>query len=170
MDLLNLGYIINTHGLDGTLVIFSNTHFASERYVKDAKLFLMNPISKEVKEVTVMSYRKYKEYDYVKFLEIDNKDEAIKFKGYTVEIKKEEAIIPEGYYRFDDLKGCKIITTDNKYLGVVIQVEEFPAQVTLRVKKDNGKTFFVPFIDKVFIQDVDVKNKTITIKYMEGMC
>lgn len=170
MDLLNLGYVINTHGLDGTLVIFSNTHFASKRYVKDAKLFLMNPISKEVIEVSVVSYRKYKEYDYVKFNEIKNKEEALAFKGYTVEIKKEEASIPEGYYRFDDLKSCKVITTDNKYLGMVIEVEEFPAQITLRVKKDDGKTFFIPFIDKIFIQDVDIENKIITIKYMEGMC
>lgn len=169
MDLINLGYVYNTHGLDGTLIISSNTFFSELRYQKGTHIYLINPHNKEMIEVTVEKFRHYKQSDYVKFLEINNPDEANKYKGYLVEIDKNNAPIPEDYYRFDDLIGCKIVTTDNKYLGTVIKVEEFPAQITLRVKQDNGKHFFVPFIGEVFINTVDIKNKTITINYMDGL-
>lgn len=169
MDLLNLGYIIKTHGLDGTLVISSNTYFGQDRYKKGAKLFLLNPHNKELTPVTVSSYRNYKETDYVKFEEINDIDTATLYKGYTVEIEKVNAVLPKDYYLFSDLEGCKIITDDNKELGICTKVEEFPAQITLRCITNDKKEFFVPFIDKVFIQDVDIKNKIIIIKYMDGM-
>lgn len=170
MDFLNLGTIINTHGLDGTLVIASNTYFGELRYQKGATLYLLNPHNKEeIIKVEVESYRRYKETDYVKFKNIDDKDTAIKYKGYTVEINKEDAILPKGFYHFSDLVGCVINDENGNKLGNVIKVEEFPAQITLRVQKDDKKTFFVPFIQDVFILHVDIKNKVITIKYMEGM-
>ena len=52
--------------------------------------------------------------------------------------------------------------------NLVKEVEEFPAQITLRVKSLKGKDFFVPFIE-AFIKNVDVESKKIIIHFMEGM-
>lgn len=169
MDLLTLGKIINTHGLDGTLVVFSTTDFASIRYEKDNKLIILNPYNKETKICTVVSYRNYKGNDYVKFLEINSIDEAIKLKNFEICINKDEAITPEGYYHFFDLENCKIIDQNDNEIGKVIKVEEFPAQLTLRCVDKNNKNFFVPFIENVFILDVDTKTKVIKINLIEGM-
>lgn len=169
MDLLTLGKIINAHGLDGTLVVFSSTDFATLRYKEKNKLYILNPYNKEIKDVTVISYRNYKGNDYVKFEEIESIDEAIKLKGFEICIKKEDASTPEGYYHFFDLENCKIIDQNNNEIGKVIKVEEFPAQITLRCIDKNNKNFFVPFIKDVFILDVDIDNKTIKINLIEGM-
>lgn len=169
MDYLNLGTIINVHGIKGEVVIKSNTYFANERYKKENNIILISPDSKKEIIVHALNYYQYKGNDYVLFEEINNVDDALNLKGYSVNIKKNDVTLKENQYFFNDLEGCKIITLEGKYLGDVIKVEEFPAQITLRCKTNNNKIFFVPFIDKIFIQEVDIKNKTIIIKYMEGM-
>ena len=71
-------------------------------------------------------------------------------------------------YYFSDLEKCEVFDEDNNLLGKVIKVEEFPAQITLRVKSKSGKVFFVPFIEQ-FIIDVNIIDKSIKIKVIEGM-
>ena len=68
------------------------------------------------------------------------------------------------------LYPCPTYYQDEKknILGIVKNVEEFPAQITLRVSRKNGKDFFVPFI-KQFIKNVDIRNKQIEIVVLEGM-
>lgn len=169
MELLTLGKIINTHGLDGTLVCFSTTDFANERYQEGNNLFIHNPYNKENISVTVVSYRKYKGMDYVKFEEIKNIDEAVKLKGFEICIEKEKASIPKDYFYYHDLENCDLIDENNKHIGKVLRVEEFPAQITLRCKTDDGKKFMIPFIKDVFILDVDLDSKLIKINFMEGL-
>ena len=71
-------------------------------------------------------------------------------------------------YYFDDLVGCKILDDNNQELGIVSQVEEFPAQLTLRVKRANDNDFLVPFV-KAFIKQVDIENKKIFINVIGGL-
>ncbi len=169
MDYLNLGKVIGTHGLDGTLTIASTTDFSMERYQPNQTIYLENPHNQEVTTLHVVSHRNFKATDYVKFEEINTMEDGQKYKGYFVLINKDEAPIPEGYYRFSDLVGCKIVDENKKELGIVIKVEEFPAQITLRAKTSKNQQFFVPFIENEFILDVNIETKTIKIKYMEGM-
>lgn len=169
MELLTLGKIINTHGLDGTLVCFSTTDFAKERYKEGNKLLIHNPYNKENVEVTVCSYRTYKGNDYVKFLEIDNIDKAIKLKGFEVCISADKATVPEGFYHYHELENCKLIDEKGKEIGKVIKVEEFISQVTLRCVTLDNKQFLIPFVKDVFILDVDLDNKLIKINFMKGL-
>ena len=71
-------------------------------------------------------------------------------------------------YFYSDLRGCKIIDKNGNNLGIVKEIEEFPAQITLRVSRQGKPDFFVPFIE-VFIAKIDIKNKEITINVMEGL-
>ncbi len=170
MQYLNVGTIIKSKGINGEVVIKSNTYFAKKRYKQGNILFLMDPYNnKEVIKVSVKSYYSYKGNDYVLFNEISDVDTANKYKGYLVNINKEDADLEDNEYLFIDLIDCKIIDEDNKELGKVIKVEEFPAQITLRCITKDNKNFFIPFIGDVFIKDVDIKNKVIKIKYYEGM-
>ncbi|MFA6660234.1 MAG: ribosome maturation factor RimM, partial [Bacilli bacterium] len=82
-------------------------------------------------------------------------------------IKNREEL-EKGHYYFSDLVGCQIIEEQGNILGVVSQVEEFPAQITLRVKRQGKADFFIPFL-KEFILEVDISNKKINIRVMEGM-
>ena len=168
MENLILGNIVGSFALDGTLKVFSMTNNAANRYQSGKKVLLTNSINHEQRELTIVSYRQNGRFDLVKTKEIISKDEADSYKGWQLTIEKNQDDLKEGYYFFCDLIGCSIINENNNALGKVVNVEEFPAQITLRVSSFDGKNFFVPFIDE-FILKVDISDKKIYIRQMEGM-
>lgn len=168
MEYLSLGKIIDSFGIDGTIKIYSTTQFGEKRYKAGSKVFLFNPQGKTRAEYTVISYRHSGFFDFVKLEGINNPETVKEMKGYEVHVIKDNKDLDKDSYFYSDLRGCKVIDESKKVLGNVKEVEEFPAQVTLRVKRDNKPDFFVPFI-KEFIKEVDIDEKTITIHVLEGM-
>ncbi len=166
MEYLTLGKIIDTFSLDGTLKVFSSTNNQKKRYQEGNTLILFK--DEQSVELHVASYRSSGNIDFVKFDELNNPEEATQYIGYEIRVMKDEKDLDEGYYFYSDLRGCKVLKEDKTIIGKVKQVEEFPAQITLRCVSEQGKDFFVPYI-KEFILNVDIKNKEITIKYLEGM-
>lgn len=168
MEYLSLGKIIDSFGLDGTLKIFSTSNNEDIRYKKGNKIFLYDEKEDSREEYIVISYRYNGKFGYLKLEGISNPEQANGFKGREIQVIKDQKDLKEGYYFYSDLKGCLIIDSDNNEYGIVKEVEEFPAQITLRVKGKNGRDFFIPFI-KEFIIKVDIENKKITAKIIEGM-
>ena len=165
MEYLTLGKIVDTFSLDGSVKVISSTTNQDIMYKKGNKIFVS--VDNEMKELTVISHRKSSNCDIVKFQEITNIDEALLFKGKSLLVIKDTKDLKEGYYFYSDLEGCSI-HSEEKELGKVISVEEFPAQLTLRCKTSSGKVFFVPFV-KAFIKSVDIEKKEIHINYVEGL-
>ncbi len=168
MEYLSLGKIIDSFGLDGTLKVYSTTDNQKLRYKKGNKLFLYNEQEDNRIPVTVVSYHSSGNLDYVKFEEITSPEKGKEYKGFEIHTIKDANDLKVGYYFYSDLVGCKIIDQVNNELGIVSKVEEFPAQLTLRVRRENGKDFFVPFV-KQFIKKVDIESETISINVIEGM-
>lgn len=165
MEKLLVGTIIDAFSLDGTVKVFSSTLNWEIRYKKGNKLLL----KKEEKEITVTveSFRSSGRVDYVKFLEFSSANEALEYKGASILVEKSYQDLKDGEFFFSDLVGCKVYDED-RFLGEVKIVEEFPAQITLRVKSLQGKDFFIPFV-KAFIKNVDIREKKILINYIEGL-
>ena len=167
MEYLSLGKIVDKFGLDGTIKVYSTTNNAPKRYKKGAKVFLYDENSNNREEYKVESYRKSGVFDFVKLAGFDA-TKAENSKGLEIQVIKDNKDLEVGYYFYSDLTGCKVIDSSKNVLGIVKNVEEFPAQITLRVKRENNKDFFVPFI-KQFIVNVDIDNKEIEINVLEGM-
>ena len=165
MEYLKLGKIIDTFSLDGSVKIFSTTNNQDIRFKKGKKIFIQ--IDNDYKEVTINSYRHSPKGDILRFEEITNVDEALLYKGKELFVIKDIKDLKEGYYFFADLIGCEVLS-QGKSVGKVIGVEEYPAQDTLRVKANNGKEFFVPFV-KAFIKSVNIESKQIEVLLVEGM-
>lgn len=168
MEYLSLGKIIGSFGLDGTLKVFSTSNNEEMRYKKGNKVFLFNEKEDARNEYEVISYRISGKFTFVKLKGIDNPEIAESFKGNEIQVIKDRNDLKEGYFYFSDLKDCVIVDKDNKEYGKVKEVEEFPAQITLRVFRRNGKDFFIPFV-KDFIKQVDIQNKKIIVNIIEGM-
>ena len=154
--------------MDGTLKVKSMTNHPELRYQTGKNVFLQNPKTAVISKLTVISYRSSGDFDFVKFQEIETKEQADELKGGTLKVIKNREELEKGHYYFSDLVGCQIIEEQGNILGVVSQVEEFPAQITLRVKRQGKADFFIPFL-KEFILEVDISNKKINIRVMEGM-
>ena len=168
MAYLKIGKIIDSHGLDGTFKVFNTTDSPKKRYAKGNKVYLYNESTDERLELTVERFRLSGQIAFVKLEGIDNPESAKEFKGFEIHTIKDRNDLEVGYYFYEDLVGCAIIDQNKNELGKVSKVEEFPAQITLRVKRSNGKDFFVPFV-KQFIKKVDIDAKKIHIEVIEGM-
>ena len=166
MEKLLLGYVISSFSLDGTMKILSKTNMSKKRYAKGNKVYLADKEENIIKELTVSSFRNAGEIDFVKFEEITTKEEADSYKSYSLLIEKTNDL-EKGFYYYSDLEKCNIVS-NGKVIGKVIKVEEFPAQITLRVKSNEGKEFFIPFI-KEFIKNVSIDKSEIEAVIWEGM-
>ena len=167
MEFVRLGHIRKPFGVKGEVTCFSMTEFAKERFKKGTTLSLLNEKSGERKEVTLKSFRDSGSYYFLGFEGIDTPEQAEELRGLYVEIDKEHA--PEGYIRFQDLMGCKAINKDTKeVLGTIVDVLSYSPTKNLRVKRENGKTFTVPFVQQ-FIGEIDLENKTVEIEVVEGL-
>ena len=167
-EYLLLGYITDAFSLDGTFKVLSKTDFAEKRYQKGKEIFLYQPNTKQRMTVVVETYRKGGQFDFVKVQGVNSKEEALEFKGYEIHALKDYQIVDKDTYYYVDLVGCEVLDEKDKVLGVVSQVEEFPAQLTLRVKREGQPDFLVPFV-KAFIKNVDIVNKKIVINVIGGL-
>lgn len=166
MEKLLLGYVISSFSLDGTMKILSKTNMSEKRYAKGNLIYLADKEENIVKELTVSSFRHSGEIDFVKFNEITTKEEADSYKSYSLLVDKTDDL-EDGFYYFSDLEKCNVVS-EGKIIGKVIKVEEFPAQITLRVKSIEGKEFFLPFI-KEFIKNVSIEKLEIEAVLWDGM-
>ena len=167
-EYLLLGYITDAFSLDGTFKVLSKTDFAEKRYQKGNEVFLYQPNTKQRMTVIVENYRGSGQFDFVKVQGINSKEEALEFKGYEIQALKDYKNMDKDTYYFSDLVGCNVMDEKGTIYGVVKQVEEFPAQLTLRVKRKGQSDFLVPFV-KAFIRRVDINKKVIEINIIEGM-
>ena len=168
MEYVSLGVIKDSFGLDGTMKIYSTTTNQSKRYVEGATVFLYNPQYNERIPLKVVSFRKNGPFDFLKVAEYSTPEEIKAFKGYEIHAIKEDIDLEKDTYFYSDLRGCKVLDKDNNEIGIVKEVEEFPAQLTLRVARDKKPDFFVPFI-KQFIKSVNIEKKEILIEIIEGL-
>lgn len=168
MEYVSLGVVKDSFGLDGTLKIFSTTNMSKKRYAEGAIVFLVNPLDGNREEKKVLKHRHSEPFDFVKLDGINNPEDAKALKGYEIQVIKDRNDLEKDTYFYSDLRGCQIVDDKGNVLGVVKEVEEFPAQLTLRVKRNGKPDFFVPFI-KQFIKSVDIENKRIVIEIIEGL-
>lgn len=168
MEYLSLGKIIDSFSLDGTLKIYSTTNLGDLRYQEGASVYLFDEENNGYIEYEVLHYRHSGLFDFVKLKGIDTKEDALSKKGQEIFVIKNRDDLEEGEYFYSDLRGCKVVDKEHNVLGMVKEVEEFPAQITFRVARNGKPDFFVPFIDE-FVLNVDIENKTITIKVIEGL-
>ena len=167
-EYLLLGFIIDAFSLDGTVKVLSKTDFAKLRYQKGNTVFFYNPKTKERTPMTVSEYRSSGQFDFVKVEEIKTPEEAHEFKGWEIQGEKDYKNIEKDTYYYVDLVGCEVVDDKELVLGIVSQVEEFPAQLTLRVKRKGQPDFLVPFV-KAFIRSVDIEKKKIVINVIGGL-
>ncbi|MDE5757162.1 MAG: ribosome maturation factor RimM, partial [Allobaculum sp.] len=68
---------------------------------------------------------------------------------------------------YHELMGCHVYNEQGEDTGEVVAILETGANLVLRVQ-DKEKQYLLPFVE-AFVLDVDVVNKTITIKEQEGL-
>lgn len=160
--MLRVATIINTHGLKGECKLYIHTDQPQERFKKGNILYLQDGT-----ELEVISYREQKGFGYCKFVGVDTIEKAETLKTREVFIKKSDLPKSEDEYYYYELVDCEVFNEQEEYLGKVSDILETGVNLVLRIQ-DGKKSFLLPFVD-AFLIDVDVEQKKITIKEMEGL-
>ncbi|WP_427052627.1 ribosome maturation factor RimM [Paenibacillus sp. TC-CSREp1] len=167
-EFMNVGKIVNTHGIRGELKIMPLTDFPEVRFAKNAELFLFTSDDRPV-PVTVESARLHKNMYIVRLKEYGNINEVEKFKGGMAKVSKENlAELEEGEYYFHQIVGCAVITEEGETLGTITEILTPGANDVWVVKTPAGKEVLIPVIDDVVL-DVNVEQKQVKIHLMEGL-
>jgi len=165
----SVGRIVNTHGIKGELKIVPLTDFPEKRFLQGEVVYLFEDNNNYPIELRISSMRNHKNMLIIKFNGYDNINEVEKWKGkmlHVSEIQLHE--LEEGEYYYHQIIGAKVVTTENESIGNVIDVLSYPANDVWLIKDTNGNELLIPVVDEI-IKDVDIANKLITIKWMEGL-
>jgi len=167
MEYVTVAQLGKPFGLKGQLHAFSLTSFPELRFKKGMKYILQDLKGNET-PVTLASYSIKGDALVLGFKEITTPEEAASFYGQTLNLNKEDAPLPEGYVRYDEMLGFVGIDDEGKELGKLVDVLENAPTPSLKFLTPAKKVFYVPFVD-VFVGEISYEKKTIQIHVVEGM-
>lgn len=163
--IVNVGKIVNMHGVKGEVKILSASDFAEERF-QPGKILLI-PFKDQTVELEIKSYRVHKNFHMVSFEGINNINEVEQYKGLDVyqDVDTETLPLEENEYYYSDIIGCEVFN-EGISIGKVTEIFETGANDVWVVKGD--KEHLIPYIEDV-VKEIDIENKKITIEAIEGL-
>lgn len=162
---LQVGVISSTHGIRGEVKVFPTTDDAA-RFKKLKKVLL--DTGKEQLELEVQSVKFFKQFVILKFKGIDNINDIEKYKGKSLLVLREDAVpLGRDEYYIADLIGMEVFTGDERF-GVVKDVMETGANEVYIIDSDMHGEVLIPAIRQCIL-DVDVENKKMQIRLMDGL-
>lgn len=165
---LNVGKIVNTHGIKGEIRVQSTTENPEERYKVGSELVVEMSKNERI-PVTVQSHRVHKNFDLLTFEGYPNINDVEKFKTKMLQI--DEDLLPEleeGIFYESDIVGATILNEGGEEIGRLKEVLFLPANDVWVVQRPNKKDLLLPYIESVIL-DVDVDSKEITVHVLEGL-
>lgn len=163
---IEIGKVVNTHGIRGELKVYSNSDFIKERFkvgnvveLKDHQTFYA---------FTIHSMRIHKGMVLISFEGLNNINFVEKYKGCSVYCEvDDESLLEENENYYFDLSKCNVYEND-ECLGKVVDILDTQAHPILRVKKADGSNLLIPYVE-AFILDVNLDELRIDVRLIEGM-
>ena len=163
---VEVGKIVNTHGIKGEVKIKSNSDFTDKRF-QPGEIVEIARKDKAPLEFKIASYRMHKGLHMLTFEGINNINDIEYLKGETLlqERDHEEIELGEHEYYYSDIIGWTVFNEDTP-IGRVIEIFETGANDVWVVKGD--KEYLIPYIADV-VKEIDVEGRRIQITPMEGL-
>lgn len=165
-EFVSIGKIIESHGVKGFAKVYPLTDFI-ERFDELEHVYFFKE-DKLMFETKVEQVRYTANNILVKFEKFSTPEEINLYKGYFLKINKDDLFeLPEDIFYLDDLRGMEAYSTENIYLGKVVEVYNNVNDI-LEIKTPDKKEVMVPFVKEI-VTDVDMKNRKITINTIPGL-
>ncbi|WP_199617911.1 ribosome maturation factor RimM [Paenibacillus alkalitolerans] len=167
---LLVGKIVNTHGIRGEVKVWPETDFPEQRFRTGSELLIVHPEEEDrTAAVTVAQAREQKNVYIVKLREFDSINEVEPYKGWLLKVSSDKkAGLARDEFYFHDIIGCRVVTEEGENVGTVADILRPGANDVWVVAREKGKPVYLPYIDDVVLS-VDVPNKLVTIRVMEGL-
>lgn len=165
---LNVGKIVNTHGIKGEIRVQSITENPEERYKPGSELVIEINNNERI-PVTVKSHRVHKNFDLLTFENYPSINDVEKFKTKMLQINEE--LLPEleeGVYYESEIIGSTVLNEAGQEIGKLKEILFLPANDVWVVKRPGKKDLLLPYIESVVL-DVNTDSKEITVHVLEGL-
>lgn len=161
MPYIEIGKIINTHGLKGHVKVEPWCDgIETFEYLK--RVFINN------KEYNVESVKSQKNLFLLKLAELNKVEEAELLKGKIINAQEDEMLpLPEGVYYIKDIIGLSVYEGE-KFIGEITDWIETGSNNVYVIKRSKGKDVLIPAIDSV-IKEIDIENKRMSVNMLEGL-
>lgn len=165
-SLLEVGKIVNTHGLRGEVKVVAWTD-SPDDFEKIKTVYIK--MKSEQFSLKIKSIKYQKNNLIIKFDEFNNINEVLPYKNAVLYADREElGPLDEGVYYIVDLIGLDVITEDGEKVGVICDVFNAGASDIYDVKREGKKNLLLPVIDEV-VKEVDLENGRVVVNIMEGL-
>ena len=162
-DLISIGKILNFHGIMGE----AKVGFSDAQRLKNLKKVIVKDT-----ELTIEKLRFHKNFAIIKFKEISDINDLLKFKGENIFLKKEDVknSMDDEEYLIDELEGLLVFDDKDDLRGTVETIARSAGNDILSIKPENPEygNILIPFV-KELVPIVDIKGKKIIIKPIEGL-
>ena len=152
MSKVNIGKIVNTHGVKGEIRILSDFDMKDKAFKPGNKVIINDG------EFTINSYRVHKNFDMITLKEFNNINEVLPFKGKTIFINRDELELSKNDYILDDLLDMNVFIEDD-LIGVV---SDYSNDKNPLLKIRGNKIFYIP-IKANYIKKVDLDNNALYV-------
>jgi 16S rRNA processing protein RimM len=160
-----IGYVLKPQGLKGEIKV-NPVSPDLERFKLLEKVYLKNDT---IQTYLVENVRISNRFVYLKFSEVNTRDEAEQLRDCEILVDPDERIrLSAGEYFIHDLLDCQVFTQQGDLLGTLVEVWQNSSNDVYVVKNQLGVEILVPAIKDV-IKNVDIKAKKIIIQLIEGM-
>ena len=166
MDLLEVGRIVNTHGLRGEVKVVPWTDNADDL---EAVSTVYVHLAGEEKSLTVQNIRYQKNNLIVKFAEISSIEEAERYKGAVISAERDElGELPEGVYYIADLIGLRVEDEAGRYIGTIKDVFNTGANDIYEIEREEKKPLLLPVIEETVLE-VNIAGGFVRVHILEGL-
>lgn len=166
MNLIEVGKIVNTHGLRGEVKVVPWTDYP-EVFEDIETVYIKKKTEYERLDIAGLKYQKNNLI--VRFSQLKDINEAEKYKNQVLYAERDAlGELPEGVYYIADLIGLEVVKEDGEKVGIINDVFNTGSSDIYDVKREGKKNMLIPVIDDVVI-DTDIENGKVTVRMMEGL-
>ena len=166
-NLLQVGAILDTHGLRGEVKVFPTTDDPS-RYDDLEEVELLTKEGKYL-HLEVERVRYFKNLVIVKFKHYDNINDIEQYKKCNLYVTRENAVeLEEDEYFVADLIGLTAKSDEGEVLGTLTDVLTTGANDVYVIKGADGEELLVPAIHDC-VQEVNVEGGYVVLHLLPGL-
>lgn len=156
---LEIGKIINTHGIKGEVKIEPWTDDAE--FLKRFKLFFI-----EEKPYRLLSARVQKSFLIASLEGVRDVNEAMVLKNKVIKGDREEIELEDGQFFIQDIIGAAVLDESGKELGKISEVLDLPSSNVYVVNGD--REILIPAVPE-FIIKTDIEAGAVVVRLIDGM-
>lgn len=165
MDWLEVGKIVNTHGLKGEVKVVPWTD-SPETFEDIDCVYIKKKTGDICLNIENMKYQKNN--IILKFKEISKIEDAEPLKNKTLFAERDAlGELPEGVYYIADIIGLKAVDTNGKLIGTVSDIFNTGSNDIYEIKREGMKNLLLPDIDDVIT--VELENERVVVRIPKGL-